>query len=325
MPTSNPAREVGAVLSLRAMLRCGDGKFDDAWADVLTVHRLGRLMSRGSWYEASTGFGLDMIAHRAELAFLAAAKLTAKQALKCQADLLALPPWASYAEAVNLYDRFAFLDAVQSVPRTGKNDYFIDPELEDLPAEKLPEILNWERILRTGNGYYDRIVAALRKPTRAERRPAAAIFGEIEAKQSPDARRISLWKQFVLKADAAKMRAFVSDRVATLTVGLFWITGDRMMDAGDRAEQLSHNGVLAFALAAHFADHKAYSAKLADLAPKYVPKLPDDVFSAKPLIYKPTEKGYLLYSVGANGTDDGGQSFNDEPRGDDLAVQVPRK
>ncbi len=325
LPMGNVCRELAAVLSLRAMLRCGNGKFDDAWADILTVHRLGRLMSRGSVYETLTGYALVAIAHRAELAFLAAVKLTAKQALKCQADLLALPPWASYAEAVDRYDRFAYLDAVQTVPRTGKNDYFIDPELEDLPPERLPDMLDWERMMRTGNGYYDRIVAALRKPTRAARHTAAAISGEIEAKQSPDARRVGLWKQFVHAADPAKKRAFVSDRVATLTVGIFWMTGDRMMDSCDRAEQVSRNGALAFALAAHFADHKAYPAKLADLAPKYAAKLPDDVFSGKVLVYKLTAKGYLLYSVGVNGIDDGGQSYGDDPKGDDMAVRVPRK
>ncbi len=322
----NVCREFAVAFSLRVMLRCGHGKFDDAWADILTLHRLGRLMSRGSAFEMLTGYTLAAIAHRSEQAFLAAAKLTAKQALKCQADLLALPPWASYAEKVDLYDRFAFLDAVQSVPRTGKNEYLVDPELEDRPPERWTEVLDWERILRTGNGYYDRIVAALRKPTRAERRPAAAIGGEIEAKLGAlrDG-QLPLWKKFFLLADPAKKRAFVSDRVAALTVGLFWTTGDRWMDAGDRAEQLSHNGVLAFALAAHFADHKAYPAKLADLAPKYVAKLPDDVFSGTALVYKPTAKGYLLYSVGPNGIDDGGQSYNDEPKGDDLAVRVPRK
>ena len=43
----------------------------------------------------------------------------------------------------------------------------------------------------------------------------------------------------------------------------------------------------------------------------------------KPLIYKPEANGYLLYSVGANGKDDGGRSFGDDPPGDDLVVRMP--
>jgi hypothetical protein len=35
-------------------------------------------------------------------------------------------------------------------------------------------------------------------------------------------------------------------------------------------------------------------------------QIPGDVFSGKPLIYRPNENGYLLYSVGINGKDEGG-------------------
>ncbi len=59
--------------------------------------------------------------------------------------------------------------------------------------------------------------------------------------------------------------------------------------------------------------------------PKYLAELPGDVFSAKAMIYKPTAAGYLLYSVGVNGKDDGGQLISEEPRGDDLRVRIPRK
>ena len=35
--------------------------------------------------------------------------------------------------------------------------------------------------------------------------------------------------------------------------------------------------------------------------------MPLDFFSGKPLIYRASKKGYLLYSVGVNGKDDGGR------------------
>ena len=51
--------------------------------------------------------------------------------------------------------------------------------------------------------------------------------------------------------------------------------------------------------------------------------VPGDLFSGKALVYRPTENGYLLYSVGVNGKDDGGRSADDEPPGDDLHVRMP--
>ncbi|MEX0704455.1 MAG: hypothetical protein WD069_20305, partial [Planctomycetales bacterium] len=62
------------------------------------------------------------------------------------------------------------------------------------------------------------------------------------------------------------------------------------------------------------------------LAPKYIAAVPDDLFSGKPLIYRPTEdgSGYLLYSVGQNEIDDGGSAAaDDDGTGDDLVVRTP--
>jgi hypothetical protein len=37
-------------------------------------------------------------------------------------------------------------------------------------------------------------------------------------------------------------------------------------------------------------------------------KLPSDVYQSKPFVYKRMEKGYLLYTLGENGADDGGSN-----------------
>jgi hypothetical protein len=45
---------------------------------------------------------------------------------------------------------------------------------------------------------------------------------------------------------------------------------------------------------------------LDDLVPQYIDKAPIDPFDGKPLRYKLTEPGYIVYSIGADGTDEGG-------------------
>ena len=77
---------------------------------------------------------------------------------------------------------------------------------------------------------------------------------------------------------------------------------------------------LAFALAAYRADHGKYPAELASLLPKYMAAVPADRFTGKPLKYKLTKSGYLLYSVGRNGNDDGGKRRGADP--DDIAVRT---
>jgi hypothetical protein len=97
----------------------------------------------------------------------------------------------------------------------------------------------------------------------------------------------------------------------------------RVQEAADRGEQGQRNLYLAFALAAYQLDQGSYPKTLDALAPKYLTKIPDDLFTGKPLVYRPSEKGYLLYSFGPDGKDDEGRGTKDEPKGDDLSVRMP--
>jgi hypothetical protein len=65
-----------------------------------------------------------------------------------------------------------------------------------------------------------------------------------------------------------------------------------------------------------------YPQTLADLVPGELETLPADPFTGKPLVYRSTDDGFRLYSVGPNGVDDGGQSCeNDDNEGDDIGFR----
>ncbi|MFL5342277.1 MAG: hypothetical protein ACJ8F7_19190, partial [Gemmataceae bacterium] len=64
-------------------------------------------------------------------------------------------------------------------------------------------------------------------------------------------------------------------------------------------------------------------AALIELSPTYLETVPPDLFSGEPLKYRVERDGYILYSVGSDGIDDGGQSHDDEPPGDDLVIRMP--
>jgi hypothetical protein len=63
--------------------------------------------------------------------------------------------------------------------------------------------------------------------------------------------------------------------------------------------------ITAVAAAQFKADTKKLPEKLDDLAPKYLPAVPLDEFSGKPLLYKAADGG-RVYSVGSDTKDDGG-------------------
>ena len=124
----------------------------------------------------------------------------------------------------------------------------------------------------------------------------------------------------IKEAGAGKV---VGQQLGNTLVALLAPAVRKVQQAHDRVAQVERNLHVAFAMAAFHKDTGRYPAKLADLAPKYLAAVPDDVFGGKPLIYKPTGKGYLFYSVGVNGKDDGGRWYDDDPPGDDPGVRMP--
>ena len=62
------------------------------------------------------------------------------------------------------------------------------------------------------------------------------------------------------------------------------------------------------------------------LVPEYLESVPTDLFDGKPLRYRKLDKGFLVYSVGPDGQDDGGTS---EPAGEggppDVTFTVERQ
>ena len=64
--------------------------------------------------------------------------------------------------------------------------------------------------------------------------------------------------------------------------------------------------VTEFALREYILEHGRSPETLAELVPRYLAAIPGDPFSGHPLVYRQRGNGYLLYSVGANGIDDGG-------------------
>jgi hypothetical protein len=96
--------------------------------------------------------------------------------------------------------------------------------------------------------------------------------------------------------------------------------------AEDRWKMQFELTILAFALAEYRAERGHYPAKVTTLVPKYVNEVPKDIFNNDAdLHYSREGDGYLLYSVGSNGKDDGGKTWGDAKNGedwDDLVVRM---
>ncbi|HVL14230.1 MAG TPA: hypothetical protein VM529_16790, partial [Gemmata sp.] len=127
-------------------------------------------------------------------------------------------------------------------------------------------------------------------------------------------------------AEALRNAASPGERGQVFGAMLFALVApsvQKTYDAAERVAQVFDNVRTAYALAWYQQVHGHYPNTLAELAPVYLKQAPVDRFTGKSLIYKPTGTGYLLYSVGLNGKDDGGRTLTDQPPDDDLVVRMP--
>jgi hypothetical protein len=324
LPTVQKCRGVAAALTTRATLRIGEKKYDDAWKDIIACHRLGRLVSRGATLiESLVGIAICQIASNATLVYLERAALTSEQALERLKELDALPPMMPMVDKIGVGERMVGLDAIQVVRRGGTDflgvlfDPNNPPTKDDLKAL---ELVDWAPVMQTVNKWYDRQAAALRLKDRAERERE---FNRIDEELGGGKKIASSMGEFLKLVKARDPDKELGTKIGNTLAGTLLPAVRRVQVLQDRSAQVARNLRVAIAMAAYRADNNRYPAQLADLAPKYLAAVPEDIFNGKPLIYKPAEKGYLFYSVGPNGKDDGGRWIDDDPPGDDIRVKMP--
>jgi hypothetical protein len=330
IPSVQKCREFAVALAVRAMLRAGEGKPEAAWQDLLACHRLGRLVARGGTLtEFLVGCGIDKLANDADLAYLECAGLTSKKAMVCFNDLRGLPPVPSLADKFDLTERFTYLDGVQFARRYGLKPLALPgpkpPEKLDPTEQIVLPLIDWEPALRNANRLFDRTVAALRIEDRTKReRELDRVWHDVlDHRVAAAIEEVSQGEMLKALRAGKCLGKEVNQKVSDILIGLQFPSFRQVQTAAERTDQSQRNLWVAFALAAYRADHGRYPEKLGDLAPKYLAAVPDDLFSGKPLIYRLEGKGYLLYSVGVNGKDDGGRWTDDNPPGDDIRVSIP--
>jgi hypothetical protein len=325
LPCVQACREVASALVCRAMLRVSDGKVEEAWRDLLACHRLGRLIGRGATsIELLVGLAIDQTATKGDLAFLEHAGLTAKQLKAYFEDLRRLPPIPVLADKLDHCERLVCLELMMLCARHGP-EFLQQMDTDKGPGQKanpytsklFTRSIDWDPGMRKANRWFDRIAACLRLPDRdAREQELGSIENEWRAMRSRVKNIGPLDRQFIGPQKRGEL-------MGDIVVGLLTPAFRQVHSACERVDQIERNRYIAFALAAYQRDQGRYPATLIDLAPKYLDKVPNDLFSGKPLIYRPEGKAYLLYSVGVNGIDENGRGNDDEPKGDDLAVRIP--
>ncbi|MCS7303649.1 MAG: hypothetical protein NZ602_00895 [Thermoguttaceae bacterium] len=339
LPAASHMREAVQAMQIRAMHRLGQGKAAEAWQEILTMYRLARLMAQGATLiENLVAVAIETQACQAAQRLAREGNLSAKEALAIRDTLVGLPPLPTMADKIDLGERFMYLDVVCTLARTPGTSFRLLEALEggqsglagwakrlaDLLATAAGQMIDWDLLLRMGNQWYDRLVEAGRKPTPQERAEAlASIDAQLQQLKSKTEDPTAL----VFGMFSAP-RQKVSEQLGHVLIALLVPAIRHVYVAEDRAAMQRQLTICSFALAAYQAEQGRYPKQLEELVPRYLAAVPMDAFAPqKPLIYRRTEEGVILYSVGPNGKDDGGRSLDcpaseDQREGDDLVLRM---
>ena len=323
-------RELARALSIRITMNMSQGKVDEVIADSVTCHRLGRLVGQGPFLiDSLVGIAIDSLACQADVMAAHYGKLPPEKIKAWRQQLQGLTPLPPVIERINVGERFSYLDSAFGIVRVGPS------ALDQLGGEAGGEkgafkdivfrawfntVVDWDDVLRRGNHWYDELEVAGRKPTYQQRQEA---FAKIEQKlvelgmstKDPKTLLSSILARG--KGPRTVLGSFVSDILVTMLLPAV----SKATIAEDRLVMNNRLVDVALALAAYRQETRQYPVQLEQLVPKYLDKIPEDLFVGKPVRYQRKSRGYLLYSVGPNQEDDKGQ--RQDPDRDDVGFQVP--
>jgi hypothetical protein len=317
------------------MYRVKAGEVEKAWEDLLACHRLARLVSEGpTIVEGLVAIRLDEMGMAGDAVLAHEGKLTAEQARRFAVELLGLPPMRKLVEKLNAGERFMFLDMVNAGARLGPAVLLRFMSSSGPGRGALTRAVNtagsilvdWNEPMRMGNQWFDRMVAIASKPAGMEREAAAQEFGQDLKQAAVEARSARVLFRNIVSTGS--LRRGLGRQMGDVLIALMLPAYFGATRAEDRNLTCQGMTQVVFALAAYRADQGAYPGDLAALVPKYLPAIPEDLFSGGPIRYKREGAGYVVYSVGRNGKDDGGRTSGEGADGencDDYVIRVPRR
>ncbi len=167
LPDLDELRCVAEAFAARAMLRVGEGRAADAWADILAGKRLACLVGtvpstetlRLSWTMWATIF-------RAEQALLLHQPPSPSQAAGLLARTRALPSTVTYAQAVGTEERFQSLSLIMLLYRgVGYKSLYCVVDHGIPPDGNAKHNIDYDYILSALNAVYDDQLPALEQPS----------------------------------------------------------------------------------------------------------------------------------------------------------------
>ncbi len=307
LPPLNSLKDFASMGAWRSRINRNQGRLQQSIEDCLAIARAAsHWQGKGKLVEQLVGMAISGLGHAEILSILASQKLSAAELQRLQEQLSQIYP-GDYPLINMEGERLAFMDIVQrSFTDGGPGGGHLIPALWDDYTDLNPPSLD-DRDKRLFMPLYTAasMIHARRDATVAKANEIYALQSEV-ARMTPYERHISNLKT----ADEIMYESCQNYRFFLL--GVFMPATDRISDIVYRGKTQHEATVAILAIQRWRLQKDQYPASLAELvAAGFLNELPMDPWSDKPLVYKKTDDNFILYSVGFNFTDDGGEYGKD--------------
>lgn len=286
-------------LRLRVSYYLGTGDLDAAWQDILVMYRLSETCRGQALVGDLVSIACAGIANDSTKRLLNSDDLTPELAKQIHAWLQRRAPRSDMANTMDQFERLGFVTAVLEMAgarMATESDYSVTDDMGPL-AQFSRLALNWNLMLEIGNEWYDRLVEAMSQPTYHQRHAAlAAIDSDLDQLNN-----VTVGKMGSALVSRDSRTRSVSD--VMLSLFLPATTAAIAAEERDNTYLLLHQ--VAAALAVYRVEQGDYPDDLTALTPNLLKQSLVDLYG-NALAYRKTEGGYLLYSLGPNGVDEGG-------------------
>jgi hypothetical protein len=291
------------MIAWRSRIDRDQGRLQQSIEDSLAIARAaGHWQGKGTLVEQLVGMAISGSGHAEILSLLADQKISANQLQRLQEQLSQIYP-GGYPLINMEGERLAFMDIVQRSFTDGGpggghlipgswNGYVESPDVD-------------EKLLFTPLYTAASMAHARRDATVAKANEIYALQSKL-ARMNPYQRHVSNLKT----ADEIMYETWQSYRF--FLIGVFMPASGRISDIVYRGKTHHEAVVAILALQRWRLEKDQYPAALGELVTAgFLNELPMDPWSDKPLVYKKTDDNFILYSVGYNFIDDGGEYGKD--------------
>ncbi len=326
------ARNIARGLGSRVTLNLGEGKYDEAWRNIILMRGLARKIAQGpTLIEGLVGIAIENIACQSTLVWLKNLPETYDEFEEPLDAIRKLGPMPQLSTNL-LFERLMFVDTIQMLARGGFNNSA--GEALGMGQSGFDQVINpviqfahpdWNQVLLNANDYYDRLEAAYLADTVKECRKRLSELEEELKERAKNAQdfsqnplRLAAWALFPNRARRESTELITNvlfslllpaltavERAATRTINDQAVTTLAIKIFAERAE----TGVFPKSLEAMRLNERRFRWK--------------DLVSGEPYEYRREGRGFVLYNLGQDGVDDGGPVKEGSQNGKDFGIDFP--